>query len=175
MSQHIEFPLSIVPEDKIPTKEQIVDVPRDNLANLYNVCLNLTDLCQKENGLGISAVQTGIPWKLFVIRGDGTCPIIPKNEFGYFVDCNYEKDTGEEITSLEGCLSLRSNGRLRSFQLQRSKIINIVGYKFNLDDLVFLPINITLTYQQQCVVFQHEIDHHNGILISDIGRELYVW
>lgn len=171
----IEFPLSIVPEDQIPKKDQIIDVPRDDLANLHNVCLQLSELCQKENGLGISAVQTGIPWKLFVVKGDGSCPIIPKDEFGYFIDCSYKENTAEKVTSLEGCLSLRSNGRLRSFQLERSKYIDIIGYKFKIDDLVFLPINIVLSYQQQCVVFQHEIDHHNGILISDIGRELYIW
>jgi len=25
-----------------------------------------------------------------------------------------------------------------------------------------------------CIVFQHEIDHHKGILISDIGEELHI-
>lgn len=171
--------MNIVEESKIPSVEAITDVPLDNLVEVYKICQQLQELCEKENGLGISAVQAGIPWKLFLIRGDGTCPLVPEGKFGYFINCSYEKATGsEQVLSLEGCLSLRSpEGRLRSFQVNRHKDIILCGKQLIID-ANYKVIEITdtlLTLNQQGIVFQHEIQHHEGILISDIGKEIFVW
>jgi peptide deformylase len=169
--------MQIVEINKIPTLDKIQDVPMDNPIEVLKVCQNLQILCEKENGIGISAVQAGIPWKLFLIKGDGTCPFIKKNEYMYFVNCNYEDTIGEKIISLEGCLSVRSpSGQLRSFQVERFKNIILKGYYLSIEkglDLKELSENVSAL--EQGIVFQHEIDHQKSILISDIGKEVFIW
>jgi peptide deformylase len=169
--------MQIVEINKIPILDKIQDVPMDNPIEVLKVCQNLQILCEKENGIGISAVQAGIPWKLFLIKGDGTCPFIKKNEYMYFVNCNYEDTIGEKIISLEGCLSVRSpSGQLRSFQVERFKNIILKGWYLSIEkglDLKELSENVSAL--EQGIVFQHEIDHQKSILISDIGKEVFIW
>lgn len=169
--------MQIVETSKIPVTEQIVDVPLDNLINVLKTCQNLQILCEKEQGIGISAVQAGIPWRLFLVKGDGTCPLVDKGKYGYFLNCKYESIDDERLMSLEGCLSIRSSeGRLRSFQVERHKNIKLYGYKLDLlNGLKIKSIDEVISVYQQGVVFQHEIDHQNGLLISDIGKEIFIW
>ena len=170
----------IVEESKIPSVDTITDVPLDNLVEVYKVCQQLQELCEKENGLGISAVQAGVPWKLFLIRGDGTCPLVPEGKFGYFINCSYEAVTeAQQVISLEGCLSLRSpEGLLRSFQVTRHDLILICGKQLIIDnDYKLIDLNNTLSLNQQGIVFQHEIDHNfsRDKMIDKIGKEIFVW
>lgn len=168
----------IVDIDQIPT--EISDVPMDDPIRVYKVCQELESLCLQNNGIGISAVQAGIPWRLFLVKGDGTCPMIPKGKFGYFVNCDYKNTTEERVVSLEGCLSIRStDGQLRSFQVERYLMVNLFGYRLllNTNDMKFEEINYSLSVLQQGVVFQHEADHSYGQerLISKIGKEIFIW
>ncbi len=168
----------IVEESKIPKRKDIIDVPLDDAIKVYNTCLGLKTVCERENGIGISAVQCGIPWKLFLVKGDGTCPLIKKGEFGYFVNCEYEAITDKLDVSLEGCLSLRSSdGRLRSFQVERCYEIRLFGLQFILKDLLFEEIDVNISVRQQSVIFSHEADHSSGPegLISVKGKEMFVW
>jgi peptide deformylase len=176
-SQQVEGRMVIVEASQIPAKESIVDVPLDSPIEVYRVCQQLEEICNRENGIGISAVQVGLPWKLFLVRGDGTCSLIPEGKYGYFVNCEYEPITEEKLVSLEGCLSLRSpDGRLRSFQVNRYTKIRLFGYRLCLDNsLKFDIVDAPVDYTEEGIVFQHEIDHHRGILISDIGKELFFW
>jgi hypothetical protein len=70
----------------------------------------------------VCEAENNFPWKLFIVKGDGTFPLIPRGEYGYFVNCEYKPVMDERIVSLEGRLSLRlPDGRLRSFQVRRFK------------------------------------------------------
>lgn len=170
--------MSLVEESKLPSKEEIIDVPLDNLAKVYGICQELEQVCERENGIGISAVQVGIPWRLFIVKGDGTCPLVPKGKFRYFVNCSYEPVTEERVVSLEGCLSLRSSdGRLRSFHVERYKEVFLNGHILTLDkdlNLILLKQK-RLLFCEQGVVFQHEIEHSVPILISEIGKEIFLY
>lgn len=171
--------MEIVPVDKIPARGDITDVPLDDPIKVYDTCLGLKELCEKESGIGISAVQVGIPWRLFLVRGDGSCPLMPKGEFGYFVNCDYKPTTEQQVVSLEGCLSLRSpDGRLRSFQVDRHFEITLFGYQLLVtESILFKELDAVLTVMQEGIVFQHEIDHQLSTdgLISTKGREMFVW
>lgn len=166
----------IVEVSKIPSIDEVTDVPMDNPAAVYNVCQEMREVCEREHGIGLSAVQVGIPWKLFLVKGDGTCPLVPLGKYGYFVNTTYEATEEEQVVSLEGCLSIRSDdGQLRSFQVNRHKRIKLTGFKFIEDKLSFEKFDEELGVDQEGVVFQHEIDHQYGILISEIGKEVFVW
>lgn len=169
--------MRIVGIDKIP--DDIKEVPLHNPTLVYKTCLDMEAICEAADGIGLSAVQVGIPWKLFIVKSDGGCPFVTQNTYGYFVNCDYEPTTEEQVVSLEGCLSVRSpEGQLRLFQVNRFTKIRLFGLRLLIDDynkVSFSPIDTEIDFHQQGVVFQHEIDHHRRKLISDVGEEVFLW
>lgn len=187
----------LVPVEKIPKVADVTDVPTDDPMDIYRICREMEVCCDADQGIGLSAVQVGIPWRLFVIKGDGTS-LVSKGQYGYFVNCEYEPVTEtEQIVSVEGCLSVRSQeGQLRFFHMERHKSIRLYGFKleYNIDGidesgyssrngyssrsshkLSFKKFDTELGLAEQGVVVQHELDHQRGILISDCGREIFIW
>lgn len=173
--------MHIVSLERIPKVEDLEDVPLNEPIKLYKTCKEMEMVCELQRGIGLSAVQVGIPWKLFIIKFDKTSTIGKPGEYGYFINTEYQgittEDTTEDrIVSLEGCLSIRSpDGQLRLFRVERFKNTKVTGLRLKEPDLSFEEIDLTMKSENQGVVFQHEIDHQNGILISDIGKEIDIW
>ena len=169
--------MELVKQEDLPKKEDIVDVPLDDPMKVFKVCQELEQVCERENGIGISAVQVGIPWKLFIVKSDGSCPFIPKGKYGYFANLQYVPVGDEQVVSLEGCLSIRSSdGQLRFFQVNRYKTVQLNGHRLHFDNnLEYHNIVINIDAAEEGIVFQHEADHSSAVLISDIGKEVFVW
>jgi len=141
----------------------------------YKVCMEMADICTKMNGIGLSAVQVGIPLRLFVVRVD--------DSYEFYLNCTYEAvhtehmftdaeaDLGPMLTdSLEGCLSIKKpDGSFRYFMLRRYKEIYLKGHQLTDDGIV--PVNRKVR-GIHAIVFQHEIDHQRGTSIMDIGEEI---
>lgn len=162
--------LQIVPVDEIPKVEFIKNFDIDNCKNinkLYSFFINMEELCKKENGIGLSAVQLGIPLKLFIVNFN--------DKFRYFVNCEYEFiKKSEDIFSVEGCLSIKNaSGKTRAFCVPRKSHVRIKGFELvGMDSFFFKEVDLLLD-KKYATVFQHEIDHHRGVLISSIGREIF--
>jgi peptide deformylase len=155
--------LEIVPVDKIPTS---TSSPPTEKALLYRACQELQEVCDKHNGVGLSAVQVGLPWRLFVIRF--------KKHYEYFVNCRYKAVGSDTCISVEGCLSIKTpSGEMRFFEVERFKEVQITGHQLT-DDGELIEIDRTVDGFYG-TVFQHEIDHQLQILISDIGKEIHVY
>jgi peptide deformylase len=155
----------IVSAQDIP--KQAMTTP-ENLINLYEVCQQMSDICEAEGGIGLSAFQIGLPWKVFVVK--------QASGYEYYVDCDYEPivDTDVQI-SIEGCLSLRnSSGKLRRFKIKRYKSVRVWGKRLVVNDgrLELVDINFVSAGDIFTVIFQHEIDHQKQILIESIGQEI---
>lgn len=159
--------LKIVPVSDIP--EEVVCVPLYDLSQVYNVCKSMEKVCLDRQGIGLSAVQVGIPWKLFIIKkGD---------QFEHYLNCVYEPVGNEMITSIEGCLSLlNEEGDFRRFELTRHLIVKVDGSRLN-KDLTIENFSAFIHAEEDGVVFQHEIDHFLGAkgLISNKGKEILFW
>ena len=167
----------LVPMEKIPELKDVTDVPLDDPMDIYRVCREMEVCCDADEGIGLSAVQVGIPWRLFIIKGDGTS-LVPKGQYDYFVNCEYEPVTEEEqIVSVEGCLSVRSQeGQLRFFRVERHKSIRLNGYRLEYNNVLsFEKFDTELGSAKQGIVVQHELDHQRGILVSDCGKEIFIW
>jgi peptide deformylase len=152
-----------------------------NPIEIYKVCKRMEITCRHAKGVGLAAVQVGIPWKLFVLCGQSpNNPLVKLGTTGYFVNCDYEGITADGlIVSSEGCLSIRSlDGQLRLFRVERFKTIQIKGLQLieNNDNLKLMNVDKKIRYDEDGVIYQHEADH--GLpnrLISDIGKEIFVW
>jgi peptide deformylase len=158
-------PLSIVPVKDIP---KAVDVPTNNLLDVFRLITKMEAICTAQNGIGLSAVQVGIPWRLFIVqRGLG---------YEYYLNCEYN-GTGEKMKSVEGCLSLRDSlGNLRRFEVDRYQTVTVKGKRLRISDspsLVLEDVNMT-EKDLYAVVFQHEIDHQfqRERMIDVIGTEI---
>jgi peptide deformylase len=142
--------------------------PRDNLTALYRTCQELEALCLKHEGLGLSAVQVGLPWKLFVARQGPS--------FRYLLDCECRPIGEVKVRGIEGCLSIKGDdGSPRFFSVFRHKDVEVEGDELvAIESLAIRKVSLTLTGLAS-VLYQHEIDHQNGILISEIGEEVHLW
>jgi|GEM_PF-4608551 peptide deformylase len=165
----------IVDLKDIPDCEFVEDVQDDckSLVEAYDLCLKMERACIKADGIGLSAVQVGVPLKLFVVKS-------PDGEFDHLVNCSYAevKDASESKRGIEGCLSLKnSDGTLKRYWVDRSNKILVTGSRLSINEqggLFLEGFQDTLT-DLHAVVYAHEIDHQNGTLISDIGEEISIW
>lgn len=155
----------LVAIENIPrsTKDPLSEM---NLVEVFKICNQMEKVCRDKDGIGLSAVQIGLPLDLFVIlRG---------NSFEYYLNCKYESE-GETITSIEGCLSIRdSMGSIRRFELQRYATVTVKGQRINFQNDLLIEEFSSLETGLYSVVFQHEIDHSFGLLISEKGREVQI-
>ncbi len=172
----MEFKL--VDPKEIPTV--ITESPVEDKIKLFKVFSEMEIICDDNNGIGLSAVQIGVPWKAFIIKGDGTSSI-PKGKYWHFVDCEYSPVGFDLVKSLEGCLSLKDEeGKLLRYEVVRFAIVSVHGKRLvNRKEagLTLVPFESTISAYEQGIVYQHEIDHHRGMLISDKpgSRRLEIW
>jgi peptide deformylase len=150
--------------------KNVVEAPTDNLSKLFVVAQHMEKICLDKKGIGLSAVQVGIPWKFFIYLDD-------KNNFNYMVNCEYKPLDEEKYVSIEGCLSISGpEGFPRRFKVYRNSNVIVFGKKLILEDEGLKLVDFSRSFSKglESAVFQHEIDHQNDILISDIGEEIFI-
>lgn len=119
-----------------------------------NLAREMTEIIKEEKGLGLAAPQVGKSLRMILINTkadeEGTEPIICLNP--------RIVETGEEtIEYKEGCLSIPDvTGMVR-----RKKRIKVKAFDLNNKEHLFNVEDLT------SVIFQHEIDHLDGVLFVD--------
>jgi peptide deformylase len=166
----------------LPKKEDIKDSSLfGDALEYFKIFQQMEELCEKEQGIGLSAAQAGLPLNFFIVKADKTLASffgVPEGKYGYFLNSRYESwSETEKVISLEGCLSLKdTKGQSRLFEVPRFASVRVEGYRLLSETVLSLePYCYYLKHDGGGVVFQHEIDHGNGILICDIGKEVFVW
>ncbi len=110
---------------------------------------NLTETLIHSNGLGLAAPQIGILKRIIVVYlEDKPIPII---------NPTINELSTEEITDSEGCLSYTNMEAL----VPRKKKVLLKGFDINGKEIEIEGEDIIAR------LFQHEIDHLNGILFID--------
>lgn len=150
--------MKLIPVADLPVEKDIIDVPFDTI-KIFKICKSLERLCIESNGAGLSAIQVGLPYRLFIVRTS-------HNKFRYFANCDYSPNGVEQYDSIEGCLTLPNE----VYRVRRFRSVRVVGFEIVADkkDVNFKPLDMTTSD----VVFQHEIDHHKPLLISDVGKKV---
>lgn len=119
------------------------------------VVKKMKKIMERSDGIGLAANQIGVPLRLFVAKVE--------NKFYAILNPEIVKPTKEKIIMEEGCLSLP-----RIFgPVERPAKVTLRG----LD-----PYGRKLTIRARGLlarVFQHEVDHLNGILFIDKAKEVY--
>lgn len=151
---HAGGPLEII---KIghPTLTMIAEeIPFDDISvkDTQELIDDMIITMKKAGGVGLAAPQVNVSKRLFVIKPS----LFKKAEAIINPTIDYVEDQGTK-NSNEGCLSIPG----RTFNVTRYNKINVTYFNRQGEYVTESPSGF------RAVVFQHEYDHLNGILISD--------
>lgn len=148
-------------------RQKAEPVPRElfNTEELKRIIAHLSAaLRETENGVAIAAPQIGIPYRIFVVAGFVIAgnprnledPDIP------FINPTLTRKSIRTAWIDEGCLSVpHCYGKAKRSLKASVSAYDIQGKKFERGGTNLLA-----------QIFQHEIDHLNGILFIDHAREV---
>ena len=136
------------PHPILMAKSQPVEEINQDILDILD---EMTLIMKTNNGIGLAAPQIGISKRLITVY---------LNEKDYQVinpKINWQQGTSQNV---EGCLSIPN----KLYEVNRAEEVVIEGFTHDEKEISLL-INGLLAR-----VFQHEIDHLNGILINSVGK-----
>lgn len=128
---------------------------QDIVINMEAATINWDQSRDHEVGVALAAVQIDQLYKIIVVRNNYD----NKDDHGFSVFINPEivKLEGDIIEDYEGCLSVPNvYGKVPRHSKVKIKALDINGHEFRVTAENFLAR-----------IFQHEIDHTNGIVFID--------
>ena len=153
ISKEVEFPLTKKDKELIDTMiEYLHDSQIEELSEKYGL----------RPGMGMSAIQLGVPKRYFVVVNEITEEGSDKQEFETYILINPKmiSNSMEQIyvTDGEGCLSV--NRPVEGIVPRYARVT------FEAYDMEGKKIHIRAR-EDLAICFQHELDHLNGILFTD--------
>jgi peptide deformylase len=115
-----------------------------------------------ETAVGLAAIQIGLSDRVFITkfrknRHEWKDPLIEEYELIEWINPQIEEYEKETIISDEGCLSIPN----KKVKVKRNTQISVSTQASIKDRKKFVLLD------EEAVIFQHEFDHLNGILIID--------
>ncbi len=160
MSEHILVTTDKKEEKFLRKKTELFDFDKFTRKEITDLLNSMKRAMQEANGIGLSANQIGLTHKVFVAK-------VPETNGGYksyaVFNPKIEKLGSNKMPFEEGCLSVpKTYG-----SVERPDKITISGLDRN-----GKPLKIK-AWGLLARVFQHEIDHLNGILFIDKAKILH--
>lgn len=153
------LPIVTIPADVLRAKTRPVTKFDAELQQLID---NMIAALQKANGAGLAAPQVGQPIKLAIIEtlpdeDDEGNEIEGTRELFVIINPEIYWSSRETVKGLEGCLSIPGYvGEVERAESIRVRGLDRYGRKFR-----------RRFYDWDARIFQHEIDHLNGVLYID--------
>jgi peptide deformylase len=149
----------VLPNDHLRQRSRKITVVSDEIkkliADMESATLDWEDSRAHEVGVALAAIQIDSPFRVVIIRNDFEDK--KNRSFSVFLNPQITKYEGEIVEDYEGCLSIRDiYGKVPRHAKVRVKAMNVEGKEVRLKVDGFLAR-----------VFQHEIDHINGIVFVD--------
>lgn len=162
---------TIVQEGDPVLREKSAPVP-DSLFGTPELAKILKDmelaLDGAKDGVALAAPQIGIPYRIFIARYDRIIPPAPEGEpahpveVGVYINPSFTRSSKRRIEMDEGCLSVRGiYGKTRRHNRATVRAQDTSGTTFERGGGDILA-----------QIFQHEIDHLDGILFIDHATDL---
>jgi peptide deformylase len=111
---------------------------------------DLTDTLKETGGVGMAAPQIGVTRRVIIVNAD--------NKIHAFINPEIEVLDDQKIRSDEGCLSVYS---INDFNIKRFSKVKVMAKNLKWEDVEMVAEGLLAR------VFQHEIDHLNGVLFMD--------
>jgi len=148
-----------LPNPKLRQKSQKVGIITDEIKNIIQnmeqATINWDESRDHEVGVALAAVQIDRMYKIIVVRNNFEDK--KDHTFTAFINPEITKLDGEVVSDFEGCLSVPNiYGKVPRYSKVKVKATNINGKLFRVTADGFLAR-----------IFQHEVDHCNGIVFID--------
>lgn len=148
-----------LPNPHLRQKSQKVGLVTDEIKQLVQdmeaATINWDASRDHEVGVALAAVQIDRLYKLIVVRNNYDDK--DDHTFTAFINPEITKTLGEQVEDFEGCLSVPNiYGKVTRFEKVKVKALGLNGQEFRVTAEGFLAR-----------IFQHEIDHTNGIVFID--------
>lgn len=148
-----------LPNPHLRQKSQRVGVITDEIKQIVQEMKDATidwdESREHEVGVALAAIQIDKLFRIVIVRNNYD----DKNdhEFTVFINPELTKAEGEPVADFEGCLSVRDvYGKVPRYPKVKVKALDLNGKAFRVTAEGFLAR-----------VFQHEIDHTNGVVFID--------
>lgn len=174
MSKTIKSELVIVQKGQAILRETARNVPTDQIPSLdiQNIVINMKKaLDSQDDGVAIAAPQIGVPLRIFIVSKKVQILVkgkdLSKEEVSKLEDTVYINPEIKKLSRLktrvdEGCLSIRYlYGKVERAEKATVTAYDEKGSKFTTGGSGLLA-----------QIFQHEIDHLNGILFIDKADDI---
>jgi peptide deformylase len=148
-----------LPNPSLRTRSKKVGIVSNEILQIIedmeNSTLDWEDSREHEVGVALAAVQMDILYRIVVIRDDFEDK--SNRSFTAFINPEVTKYEGKIIEDFEGCLSIKDiYGKVPRYEKVKVKALDTNGREFRVTAEGFLAR-----------IFQHEIDHTNGIVFID--------
>lgn len=151
------FTINDKKEEKfLRTKTQDFDFSKNTKKDIDELIKKMKNVMLKANGIGLSANQIGLDLKMFVSQ-------IPQIKSYVIFNPKIESASKKTAIMEEGCLSVPGLYGL----VERPESVILKGYNRYAKPITIKADGLLAR------VFQHEIDHLNGILFIDKAKEVY--
>lgn len=151
-------------ENKV-LRQKALEIKEFNNKDLEDILEDMFEsLSSQEDGVALAAPQIGISKRIFVISPkvydiDG---VSVKEQNTVFINPVIIKKSNDEKLMDEGCLSVRYKyGKIRRSSRAKVEAYDQFGNKFEMEGTGLIA-----------QIFQHEIDHLDGILFIDNAKDL---
>lgn len=152
-----------LPNPRLRTRSKKVGIVTNDIkkliADMEAATLDWEDSRDHEVGVALAAIQVDSLLRVVIIRNN----FDNKNDktFQVYINPEITKYEGKQIEDYEGCLSIKNvYGLIKRYEKIRVKAIGIDGRTIRVTAKGFLAR-----------IFQHEIDHTNGIVFIDRIKE----
>lgn len=149
----------VIPDERLRQKSQRVGFIDESIHKLAEdmlaASLDWEAHRDHETCAALAAVQIGVLERVVIVRDN--MEDLDDKSFSVFINPEIVKELGEPEEKWEGCLSVDSiYGHVPRYPKVKVKALNLEGKEVRLTATGFLA-----------QVFQHEIDHTNGIVFID--------
>lgn len=152
--------ITTFPEEVLRQKAEPVEIFDEDLAKLID---DMVDTMREAPGVGLAAPQIGISKRIIVVEfGDEEDETVP-NQLYVMINPEIIKESNDKVPGIEGCLSVP--GVVGN--VDRSLAVTVRGQNVH-----GKPVKIR-AQGWLARIFQHEIDHINGVLYTDRAEEIW--
>lgn len=152
--------MTVFPDEVLRRKAEDVEQFDEDLRVLID---DMIETMREAPGVGLAAPQIGVSKRVIVVEfGDEEDETIPKQLY-VMVNPEIVKKSGEKVAGIEGCLSVPGVVG----EVERAEIVTVRGQT---------PLGKKVKIRAQgwlARIFQHEIDHINGVLYTDRAENLW--
>lgn len=152
------------PSNKLHERSEVVPVEEIGTLEFHQLVKDLIDTMKSHHGYGLSAIQIGVPKRVFVMQVErqSSTQGLGYTDIRVFVNPTIVATFGSAILMDEGCLSIPGVYE----KVLRYDQIRVQAYDFNLDVVdSWNAIWDLHGIEAQCAA--HEIDHFEGITMAD--------